>query len=95
MATIRDLERVLGSESPEMAEERRKRLTDAFSTPTIEPEVLRWQIEKDAAPVATRDAVLALIEEGRAQARWGRRMFWLTALSVAVAIANIAVFLAR
>jgi hypothetical protein len=92
---IADLKRALADESPEEAEERRKRLTDALSMPTIKPEVLRWQLEKDAAPVTTRDAVLALVEEGRAQARWGRRMFWLTALSIAVALANIAVFLAR
>lgn len=87
---------ILGSESPEKAEERRTRLADAFSVPKISPEALGWQFEKETAPIATRDAVEALLEESRAQARWGRWMFWLTVANVVLAAAaSIVVLVGR
>jgi hypothetical protein len=91
MATIRDLERVLGSELPERAEERRKRLADAFSVPMMSPEAMRWQADEEAAPVATRDAVFEMLDEIRAEADRGRWMLRLTVVSVVLAaVASIA-----
>jgi hypothetical protein len=36
-----------------------------------EPEVMRWQLEKDAAPLVTRNAALEMVKEGRTT-RWAR-----------------------
>jgi hypothetical protein len=96
MPTIRDIERAFRDEPPEKADERRRRLASVLHWPGMANSV-RWQAQKEGAPVATRDAVLTLVEESRAQARWGRRMFWLTvvniALAAAFAVANIIVFI--
>jgi hypothetical protein len=94
MPTIADLKRVLANETPEQAEDRRRRLADALRVPDIAAS-MQWQAEKEVAPVVTRDAVLALVEESRSQARWGRRMFWLAAANVALTLINIFIFVAR
>ena len=87
MPTIADLERALTNETPEETQDRRRRLADALRPPDMAAS-MRWRAEREAAPVVTRDAVLALVEE----ARWGR---WLTAANVALTLINIVIFVAR
>jgi len=43
------------------------------SPPRLSPEALQWAMEKDGAPLATKEAMLALLAETRATnylARW-------------------------
>jgi hypothetical protein len=94
MAEIIELDRALRDE-PEKAEGGWRSLTDRLRIPDIDPEVFRSQVEKSLAPVETRDAVLALLGESRRQARWGRWMFWLAAVTFVLTLVNVAVFLAR
>jgi hypothetical protein len=59
--------------------------------PTISPEAFRRQAEKEAAPVATRDAIFKMLDEIRAEADRGRWMLRLTVVSVVLAaVATIA-----
>jgi hypothetical protein len=67
----------------------------------VSPEVFRWQAEKEGAPVATRNAVLALLDEIRAEADRDRWILRLAVVSVVVTtiatvatIINVALFVA-
>jgi len=89
MPTIRDIERAFRDEPPEKADERRKRLADVLRPPDM-ARSLAWQAEKESAAVATRNAVLTLVEETRSHGRW---MLALTAANVVLTL--VAVFVAR
>ena len=84
VATIRQLEQVL------RAQQDQKPQLHKLWQPS--PEVIRSEMERQAAPVATRDAVLALLTEVRAKARWDRRI---ALASLAVALATLLLVLLR
>jgi hypothetical protein len=90
VATISDLQRALSSTQLKEAKLNWPRIPRISVTipdpPRLDPEILRWSAEKAAAPVETRNAVLALLEETRSQARWLRWTFFLVALSVILSL---------
>jgi hypothetical protein len=82
MPTIRQLEKALAKRAPEDA-------THRPSEPLgLSPEALRWSMEKDAAPLEAKNALLALLDEAR-QTRW------IALASLAVSVATLLVVLIR
>jgi hypothetical protein len=55
--------------------------------------IMLEQARRDAAPLITQDAVLAMLEEARDSGRWIRWTFWAVIAGLAVSLATLLVVL--
>jgi hypothetical protein len=47
---------------------------------------MAWQAEKDAAPIVTRDVMVAMLAQMRKDSRWMRATFWLVAATLVATV---------
>jgi hypothetical protein len=89
MATIRELEAILARQTPEDAAQER---WDSGRT-LLSPEAMRWSMEKESAPIATRDALLSVLAEMRATTRLARLTLAVAALALVCSAVSVALAL--
>jgi hypothetical protein len=88
MPTIRELEEALAKRPPDEGERQRSRLPW-----TLSPEAMLWSAEKETAPIAMRDAMLAVLAEARATTRLARWTLLVAVVALVCSAASIAITL--
>jgi hypothetical protein len=85
MPTIRQIEQALAKQPPE------ERGAEPPSLLRLNPQVMRYQADKEAAPLVTRDILLDVLAEARATTRLARWTLVVATLAFLASVVGIVI----